>query len=83
MYEHMSREILEADFEIAFNLIDLAQTGENDVEWKCRAVSDAEDVLLDIERRLGLLEVLDRQPFEALLGELKRQLARAKCGALD
>jgi len=77
--ERIPREMIEADFEIAFNLIDLAQTGQSDGAWGARAVGDAEDVLLDIERRLEVLENRDRLPFDPLLGELKRQIAAARC----
>jgi hypothetical protein len=42
-------------------------------------VSDAEDVLHDIERRLELQGPEDSAPFGPLLEELKRQIAQAKC----
>ncbi|HEY3839122.1 MAG TPA: hypothetical protein VGL72_21255 [Bryobacteraceae bacterium] len=75
--------MIEANFEIAFNLIDLGQTeiDESDAAWAARAVRDAEDVLRDIERRLELLGTVNRQPFDPLFGELKRQIARAKLRA--
>ena len=78
--ERIPREMIEADFEIAFNLIDLGemQIDQTDRAWAARAVSDAEDVLLDIERRLELLGTIERQPFDPLFGELKRQIALAK-----
>ena len=74
------RELIEANFEIAFNLIDLGQMelDERDSSWAARAVHDAEDVLLDIERRLELLGAINRLPFDPLFGELKRQIALAK-----
>jgi hypothetical protein len=70
--------MIEADFEIAFNLIDLAQTDQSDRDWGARAVGDAQDVLLDVERRLQFLATPDRLPFDPLLGELKRQIAAAR-----
>jgi hypothetical protein len=73
--------MMEANFEIAFSLIDLAQTNPGDHAWAAHAVSNAEDVLHDIERRLALQEPDDRTPFVPLLEELKRQLAHAKCRA--
>jgi hypothetical protein len=78
--ERIPRELIEADFEIAFSLIDLGQAeGDgNDRAWEARAVHDAEDVLGDIERRLDLLGALDRQSFDPLFWELKRQIALAK-----
>jgi hypothetical protein len=42
-------------------------------------VGDAENKLLDIERRLERRELADRQPFDTPLEELKRKLALAKC----
>lgn len=81
--ERIPRELIEADFEIAFNLIDLgqAETQESDGAWAARAVRDAEEVLLDIERRLAILGTVERQPFDPLFGELKRQIALAKSRA--
>jgi hypothetical protein len=77
--QRVAREIIEADFEIAFSLIDLAPVNPSDLGWEAHALSDAEDVVHDIERRIELEEPNDRRPFGPLLGELKRQLARAKC----
>jgi hypothetical protein len=71
--------MIEANFEIAFSLIDLARTNPGDHAWAAHAVSNAEDVLHDIERRLALEEPDNRIPFAPLLGELKRQIAQAKC----
>jgi hypothetical protein len=79
--QRVTREIIEADFEIAFSLIDLAPVNPSDNAWEAHALSDAEDVVNDIERRLQLQSPDDRRPFGPLLGELKRQLARAKCRA--
>ena len=76
--ESVSREIIEADFEIAFSLIDLAPANPSDHAWEAHALNDAENVVQDIERRLQLEQPGDRIPFGPLLGELKRQLAHAK-----
>jgi hypothetical protein len=79
--QRVTKEILEADFEIAFSLIDLAPVNPSDHAWEAHALHDAEDVVHDIERRLELQEPNERWPFGPLLGELKRQLAQAKCRA--
>jgi hypothetical protein len=78
--ELVTRELIEADFEIAFNLIDLSQ-----VELKCedrpaatRVLEDAEDIFRDIERRLRLIGDVKSRPFHSLVGELKRQLDLAE-----
>ncbi|MDE3194917.1 MAG: hypothetical protein KGN84_01125 [Acidobacteriota bacterium] len=76
--EHIRRELIEADFEAAFHLTDLVETDRKDGGWGTRAVSDAEEVLRDIERRLEMLGASDRLPFDTLLGELRRQIALAK-----
>ena len=79
--QRVTRGMIEANFEIAFSLIDLAQTNPDDHTWDAHALSEAESVLNDIERRLALQEPDERTPFAPLLEELKRQLARAKCRA--
>lgn len=78
--ERITRELIEADFEIAFNLIDLsrAELERGDRPSASRALQDAEDVLRDIERRLTLIGDMKSRPFIALAGELKRQTALAK-----
>ncbi len=77
--QRVTREMIEADFEIAFSLIDLAPANPADNAWGAHAVSDAEEVLHDIERRLELQGPEDSAPFGPLLEELKRQIAQAKC----
>ena len=79
--QRVTRGMIEANFEIAFSLIDLAQTNPGDHAWAAHAVGNAEDVLHDIERRLALEAADDRAPFAPLLDELKRQIADAKCRA--
>ena len=78
--ERIRRELIEADFEIAFNLIDLsyAELGVGDSASALRALQDAEDVFHDIERRLTLIGDVKSRPFSSLVGELKRQKALAK-----
>ena len=78
--ERISTELIEADFEIAFNLIDMARSEfqEGDRAAAARALQDAEDVFLDIERRLKLIGERERQCFDPLIGELKRAVGLAK-----
>ena len=78
--ELVTRELIEADFEIAFNLIDLSQ-----VELECedrpaatRVLADAGDIFRDIERRLILIGDGKSLPFRPLVEELKRQLNLAE-----
>jgi hypothetical protein len=78
--ERITRELIEADFEIAFNLIDLSQVelDRADRPSASRVLHDAEDIFRDIERRLALIGEVKSQPFHSLVGELKRQLALAE-----
>jgi hypothetical protein len=78
--ELVTRELIEADFEIAFNLIDLSQVEleSEDRPAAARVLQDAEDIFRDIERRLILIGDSKSQPFHPLVGELKRQLDLAE-----
>ena len=78
--ERIPKELIEADFEIAFTLIDmsLAEFDHGHHESASRALHDAGDVLTDIERRLKLIGTYDQQSFEPLVGELKRALSLAQ-----
>jgi len=78
--ERITRELIEADVEIAFNLIDLSQTEleRGDRPAALRVLQDSEDVFRDIERRLTLIGEVKSQPFSSLVEELKRQTALAK-----
>ena len=73
-------ELIEADFEIAFNLVDMAeeQFHEGDRAIASRALHDADEVWLDIQRRLYAMGREKGQPFDPLVGELNRAIALAK-----
>ena len=73
--ERIPVELIEADFEIAFSLLDLAGA---DARLAARAIHDAEDVFRDIESRLQRLGVPGNQPFVPLVGELRRELDLAR-----
>lgn len=66
---------MEADVEIGFNLVDMA---ESDSSLATRALEDAEDVFEDIRCRLDRLGALERGHFTALVGELRRQIDVAR-----
>jgi len=78
--ERITRELIEANIEIAFNLIDLSQAEleREDRPSASRALQDSEDVFRDIERRLTLIGDVKSQPFHPLVAELKRQQSLAK-----
>ncbi len=69
-------ELIEADVEQVFGLVDLAdaeaQSG-NALKSK-RILEDAESVFLDIERRLAHLGTSESFPFLALVEELRRSI---------
>lgn len=69
-------ELVEADFEIAFNLVDMAETEASlgDRARASRAIDDAEEVFRDIETRLLRLGTPGSQPFTPLVGELRREI---------
>jgi hypothetical protein len=78
--ERISKELIEADFESAFSLVDMAHefTEEGDLASTVRVLHDADDILLDIERRLQLIKSPDQHSFDPLMGELRRAIALAK-----
>lgn len=78
--ERISKELIEADFEIAFSLVDMVheETEDGDLASAGRALHDADDVFLDIERRLRLIKSFDQQSFVPLVEELRRAIALAK-----
>jgi len=78
--ERIPIELIEADFEIAFNLIDMCHAGyvRGDRASASRALHDAEDVFQDIEQRLAIIGSVKSHPFDPLVGELKREIALAR-----
>lgn len=73
-------EFVEADFEIGFNLVDMAEAEGicNHPTEAVRALKEAEDVFADIQRRLQGLATADSRHFEPLVGELRRAIDLAK-----
>ena len=64
-------ELVEADLEIGFSLVDLL---ESCPEQTARLVSDAEEIYQDVLTRLQRFEAAERQPFEPLVKELRRAI---------
>lgn len=73
-------ELIEANFEIAFNLIDLAEERlhEHDPANAFRALLDAQAVFEDIQQRLDRIGSEKHLPFDCLVVELRRAIALAK-----
>jgi hypothetical protein len=70
----------EADFEIGFSLVDIAEAESifGNYAQAARILRDADDVIVDIQQILCRLQIPDRGPFEPLLGELNRAIGLAK-----
>ncbi len=70
--EHRVRvELVEADLEIGFNLVDLAQCNPSDSP---RVLADAERAYNDILARLKRLDPSDDSRFRPLVSELRRAI---------
>jgi hypothetical protein len=78
--DRIAIELVEADCEIAFGLVDIAEmeSDAGDPALAVRALDDADKVILDIEQRLIRLAERNRTPFEPLVCELRRQIKRAR-----
>ena len=80
MHDRMRVQFAEADFEIGFNLVDMAE-GEairGNYTRASRILNDADNVFLDIQQILRRLTVSDQAPFGPLLTELDRAIGLAK-----
>jgi len=73
-------ELIEADVDIAFGLIDdaLDEFRGGYIEFARRALENAENVLTDIDERLSQLEVDQRAPFGPLVTELRKSIRAAE-----
>jgi hypothetical protein len=82
--DRMDVEFVEADVEIGFNLVDMAERESRggDLPLASRVLRDAEGVFKDIERRLQSVGRRDRECFGPLVQELRRAIDVAKLHAL-
>jgi hypothetical protein len=71
-------ELIEADLEIGFTLVDLALASPED---SIRLLSDAGQVFNDILARLKRLEPTEESSFQPLVAELRRAIDLAARGA--
>ena len=76
-------ELIEADVEIGFALVDsaLGELHAGNPRFARRALQDAEKVLIDIEQRLQELDDEHSRPFGPLVDELRKAVhaAESKC----
>ncbi len=78
--DRVAIELVEADCEIGFGLVDIAEmeSHSGDRALATRALDDADQVMLDIEQRLVRLAERNRTPFGPLVCELRRQIKQAR-----
>lgn len=81
--DRILNELIEADIEIAFSLVDMAEDcfGASDFASAERAIHDADEVLVDIRSRLDAIGKEKGWLFDPLLGEVCRAIALAKSHA--
>jgi hypothetical protein len=78
--DRIERELIEADVEMGFRLVDMAEdvAGDQDVAFAVQAAESAEEVCRDIEQRLARLTESAREPFVPLVEELLREIGSAR-----
>jgi len=67
-------ELIEADVEIGFGLVDsaLGELSVGNLSFAQRALQDAQKVLVDIDQRLQELDAEHSRPFGPLVDELRK-----------
>ncbi len=80
MCNRMRVRFAEADFEIGFSLVDMAEAEAifGNYAQADRILRDADNVFLDIQQILHRLKMPDGGPFVPLLGELRRAIDLAR-----
>ncbi len=75
-------QLIEADVEIGFALVDQVKVyqASGQPQFSSRALHDAKDVVVDIERRLGQLGDSESWPFNPLVTELRDEIAALERG---
>ncbi len=73
-------QFIEAGIETAFALVDMAETesGRNNFALASQVVATAEEVFRDLDQRLAKLPENAKTPFDALVGEVRRELDLAR-----
>lgn len=80
LHERMAVEFVEADVDIGFHLVDLAECEGKmgNLPVACRVLADAEAVYQEIESRLERSGTHERECFGPLVAELRREIDCAK-----
>lgn len=75
--ERVPRDLIFADFEVAFNFIGIAEN-EPDREVAEQLLRRAEAMLKDVEARLLRMTVAQREEFEPRCAELREAIDKAR-----
>lgn len=77
--ERVPREMIEADFELAFNFVGMAkdEAGAGRKDLAARLLAKAEGLLEDIRNRLKRMRAEQREAFEPRCEELGRAIVGA------
>jgi hypothetical protein len=80
MRNRIEVEFVEADVEMGFNLVDMAEAecGRGNALLATRVIEDAEDIFADIQQRLQRLDTGNQNCFGPLVDELRRQIDVAR-----
>jgi hypothetical protein len=80
MFNRVLTELIEADVEQGFSLVDMAEeeVALGNFEHGIRILQAAERVFTDIEQRLLPLKSADACPFIPVVGELRRAIESAR-----
>jgi hypothetical protein len=78
--ERVPRELIDADFEVAFSLVEMAATESNrgNVQLTSQLLQRAEGILGSIRERLLRLDVSRSQPIDARCVELSEAIESAR-----
>lgn len=83
----IQRDLIEADVEQGFGLVDLAEaaTLSGEIPGSARILDEAIQIVADIEDRVSRLNLTERFPFLPLLTELRRgiEVARSHHSSTD
>ena len=76
----IQRDLIEADVEQGFGLVDLAEAAclSGDIAGSARILDEAGQIVADIEDRISRLNLTDSCPFLPLLTELRREIEVAR-----
>ena len=75
--ERVPRELIFADFEVAFNFVGMAENEPNR-EVAEQLLRRAEEMLKDVETRLLRMTVTQREAFEPRCAELRKAIDEAR-----